>query len=85
MTDNGNLIQDQKAKAKAYMATNDPDGRLTYHSWRHVSNVITALEDMLPDFDFDPVHQEDLLLAAIWHDADYAKGKEGHKAWKIPL
>ncbi len=74
-----NLIERQKGIVKPFMSNADVDGKLTYHNWSHVSHVIKALREILSAIDLSDKHKEDLLLAAIWHDADYAQGAEGHE------
>jgi len=61
------------------MESNDPERACSYHNWRHVSHVMTAMKELLKETEFEPELQEDLMLAAVWHDADYAIGKEGHE------
>ena len=61
------------------MSHADVDDKLHYHNWMHVSHVLNSLRDLLADQDFSPEHKEDLILAAIWHDADYAHGADGHE------
>ncbi len=61
------------------MESNDPERACSYHNWRHVSHVMDAMKELLKETEFEPELQEDLMLAAVWHDADYAIGKEGHE------
>jgi predicted metal-dependent HD superfamily phosphohydrolase len=41
---------------------------------------MNSLELLLGKSTLDIEHQEDLMMAAAWHDADYAVGKEGHES-----
>ena len=61
------------------MEANDPEGKCSYHNWRHVSHVMHALDELLAESDMEPDLKEDLMIAAAWHDADYALGKKGHE------
>ena len=73
------LILRQKEHVESYMHKNDLQGAFTYHNWAHVTLVISSLAELLLDYDLDNQHTEDILLAAIWHDADFAKGRIGHE------
>lgn len=73
-------IDRQKSIARAHMEANDPEKSCSYHNWKHVSRVMNSLEILLEGSALDKEHQEDLMMAAAWHDADYALGKEGHES-----
>jgi len=73
------LIQEQADKAHKLMISADPDGAFTYHNWVHVSYVKEAADRLLEDSGFDSEHVEDVLIAAVWHDADIANGYQGHE------
>lgn len=72
-------IERQKTIARAHMEANDPERLCTYHNWKHVSHVMSSLETLLQNSSLNKEHKEDLMMAAAWHDADYAIGKEGHE------
>ena len=67
------------------MEANDPGQLCSYHNWKHVSHVMSSLEDLLSESTLDREHKVDLMIAAAWHDADYAIGKEGHEARSAEL
>ena len=76
---NKELINQQKERVKAYMSSTDPEKKLSYHNWDHVSNVLKAAEELMSESELEEQHREDILLAAVWHDADFANGGEGHE------
>jgi len=82
---NTELINTQKELAKAYMLQNDPEHLYVYHDWSHIQRVLKAIHVIVGDEDIDEPLIEDLLLAGIWHDADYAKGAKGHEARSATL
>ncbi len=67
------------------MLSNDPDKKCSYHNWTHVERVIESATLLTSGLDFDEDHEEDILIAAIWHDADFAKGQEGHEVRSAEL
>lgn len=73
------LIQEQADKSREFMAQADPSGVFTYHNWVHVAHVRDAAEALLKGSEFSVEHREDLLIAALWHDADIANGYLGHE------
>lgn len=78
-------IDRQRTIARAHMEANDPSGACSYHNWKHVSRVMDSMEELLRDSSMDDEHKEDLMIATVWHDADYALGKEGHESRSADL
>lgn len=53
---------------------------LTYHNWTHTQNVLNAAVLIAKNTpDFDKLKLEPLQLAAIFHDAAFWQGSEGHE------
>jgi len=76
---NEELIQGQAKLAEQYMSSHDAKGDLSYHNWKHVSHVIDSARKLSIAAKIENEEAEDLILAAIWHDADFANGAEGHE------
>ncbi|MFT4662673.1 MAG: putative metal-dependent HD superfamily phosphohydrolase [Patiriisocius sp.] len=76
---NRELIDRQKALAKKYMDDSDKMGDLTYHNWNHVNNVVKSAEDLTESIKIPDEDRENIILAAIWHDSDFAAGWDEHE------
>jgi len=76
---NNDLLNAQSKLAEELMKSQDPHDRLKYHNWNHVQQVKRAVQKLSEASNLSPLESENLILAAIWHDVDYANGAEDHE------
>ena len=54
---------------------------LTYHNWWHTEKVVQAAKEIAESIpSINDIEQKALLLAAVFHDAGFPEGREGHEA-----
>lgn len=72
------LIEESRFYVKDFLKQN-LDFRCTYHNFEHTAGVINAAQELSQVAKLTDLDQEDLILAAIFHDVGYTIEKENHE------
>ncbi len=70
----------QKAESfVTHLLENELDPNFLYHNLKHTQRVVKSIEEMASAVSLSENEQEQLLLAAWFHDTGYTKGVENHE------
>ncbi len=58
---------------------NKLDQKFLYHNLKHTQRVVKSTKELIANHQLSEVEQEQLLLAAWFHDTGYSQGVEGHE------
>ncbi|MGB5553187.1 MAG: HD domain-containing protein, partial [Flavobacteriaceae bacterium] len=61
------------------LLTNELRPEFLYHNLRHTQRVVSATEEILETVELSKEQNEQLRVAAWFHDVGYIKGTEGHE------
>lgn len=70
-------------KAKNFVTTileNDLNSDFLYHNLKHTQRVVKSTKELLNAYDFSGDENEQILIAAWFHDSGYTKGVANHEA-----
>lgn len=55
------------------------DPKFLYHNLKHTQRVVKSAKELLEQHDLEPKKNEELVLAAWFHDTGYTKGTDHHE------